>query len=187
MAVAIVVDEGAAVAPGLAGARDAGFFAYVGEGAVAVVVIEHIFSVIGDVEIFAAVVVVIADADALAPAGVREAGLFCDIGERAVAIVVVEMAGRRFSGGSIEACAVDDEDVRPAVVVVVEDGDARSRGFNDVFLGVHAAENHGVGETCFFGDVGEMSEGFGIAFWELACAEENRKRQKENKRNPGEL
>ena len=39
MAVAVVVDEGAAVAPGFAGASDAGFFADVGEGAVTIVVI----------------------------------------------------------------------------------------------------------------------------------------------------
>src|SRR5271167_4017890 len=36
VAIAIVVDEGAAVAPGLAGTRDPCFFAYVGECSVAV-------------------------------------------------------------------------------------------------------------------------------------------------------
>ena len=71
MAVAIVVDEGAAVAPGFSRAANAGFFADIGEGAVAVVVIEDVFAVVCAVEIFVAVVVVIADADTLAPAGVR--------------------------------------------------------------------------------------------------------------------
>src|SRR5580692_4430764 len=165
MAVAVVVDERAAVAPSFSRACDASFFAYVGEGAVAVVVVENIFSVVGDIEIFTAVVVVIADADALAPAGVREAGFFCDIGESTVVIVVIEMAGGRFRGGGIEAGAVNDEDVRPAVVVVVEDGDAGSGGFDDVFLGVHAAENDRIGKAGFFGDVGEMGDGFEIAFW----------------------
>src|SRR5580700_12077264 len=98
------------------------------------------------------------------------------------------MACWNFSGGRrAEAGAVDDEDVGPAVVVVVEDGDAGSGGFNDVFFGVHAAENHGIGETCFFGYVDEMCERFGIAFWELCGAEEKRKRQKKSKRNPREF
>src|SRR5580704_14801701 len=98
MAVAVVVDERTTIAPGFAGSRDAGFFAYIGEGSVAVVVIEDVLSVVGDVEIFPAVVVVIADANALAPACVSEARFFCDIGESAVVIVVIEMARWRFCG-----------------------------------------------------------------------------------------
>src|SRR5580704_8334549 len=137
MAVAIVVDEGAAIAPGLAGPRYTGFIAYVGESA--------------------------------------------------VVIVVIEMACGRFSGGSIEAGAIDDKYVGPAVVVVVEDGDSRSGSFKDVFFGVHAAEHHWVRETCFLGDIGEMSEGLRIAFRELACAEEDGKREEQSKRDPRSL
>ena len=185
MAVAVVVDEGAAIAPGFSGARDTCLFAYVGECSVAVVVIEDVLSVVGDVEIFPPVVVVIADADALAPAGVGEAGFLRDVGESAVVIVVVKMARGRFCGrGRVEACPVDNENVRPAVVVVIEDGDARSGGFDDVFLAVHAAENYGIGKARFFCDVGEMGEGFGCTFGELACAEENGKRREHNKRDP---
>src|SRR5580698_9890978 len=184
MAVAIVVDEGAAIAPGLARPGDAGFFAYVGESAVAIVVVQDIFSVVGDVEIFPAVVVIVADANALAPTGVSEAGFFRDVGEGAVVIIVVKMACGCFTGGSVEAGAVDDKYVGPAVVVVVEDGDSRSGSFKDVFFGVHAAEHHWVRETCFLGDIGEMSEGLRIAFRELTCAEENGKRQEQSKRDP---
>ena len=43
MAVAIVIDEGAAGAPGFSGAGDAGLLADIGEGAVAVVVIQNDF------------------------------------------------------------------------------------------------------------------------------------------------
>src|ERR1700680_4059959 len=98
MAVAVIIDEGAAVAPGFAGASDAGFFTDVGESAVAIVVVEDIFSVIGDVEIFPAIVVVIADANALAPPGVGQAGFLRDIGEGSVVIVVIEMTRGGFSG-----------------------------------------------------------------------------------------
>ena len=175
MAVAVVIDEGAASAPGFAGAGDAGFFADVGERAVAVVVVEDVFSVVGDVEIFAAVVVVVADADALAPAGVQQAGFLGDVGERAVVIVVVEMVRWRASfcarDGVIELRAVDDENVGPAVVVVVEDGDAGAGGFDDVFFGGDAAKGVGHCEAGFFGDVGEVGERFvGCALVVLALS-----------------
>src|SRR5579859_7222433 len=188
MAVAVVVYEGAAVAPGFAGACDAGFFADVGKCALAVVAIEDVFSVVGDVEIFPAVVVIVADADSLAPAGVGQAGFVRDIGESTVVIVMVEMAGREIARGrSIESGAVHDEDVRPAVVVVIEDGDAGSSGFNDVFFGVHAAKDFRGREACFFGDIGEMSDGFGNVLWELASVEEQRKRREQSKKNPGAM
>ena len=188
MAVAVVVDEGTAIAPGFSGAGDAGFVAHVRECSVAVVVIKDVLSVVGDIEIFPTVVVVIADANALAPAGVGKSGLLRDIGESAVVIVVIEMARGRFSrSGRVKAGAVDDENVGPAVVVVVEDGDTRSGGFDDVFLGVHAAEDYGIGKACLFRDVGEMGERFGSVFGELACAEENQKRREQNKRDPRRL
>lgn len=83
-------------------------------------------------------------------------------------IVAIEMT----RGGScgrrrVEAGAVYDVNVRPTVVVVVEDGDAGSSGFKDVSLGVDASENHGLRKTSFFGHVCEMSKWFGIAFREL--------------------
>src|SRR6202008_1928611 len=90
LSVAVVVDKSAAGAPGFAGAGDAGFFADVGKGSVSVVVIEDVFSVVGDVEVFEAGVVVNADANALAPAGVAEAGFLGDVGEGAVVVVVIE-------------------------------------------------------------------------------------------------
>jgi len=100
-------------------------------------------------------------------------------------VVVVEMAGRSFSGRRIESGAIDDENIRPAVVVVIEDGDARSGGFNDVFLGVRAAENDLVGESGFGGDVGEMSERFGSALRALRGAKEKGNRKEQCKKSPG--
>ncbi len=69
LAVAVVVDEGAAGAPLLAGACDSGLLGYLFEGAVALVVEETVLAVAGDVEVVEAVVVVVADAGSLAPAG----------------------------------------------------------------------------------------------------------------------
>ena len=151
MAVAVIIDKGASGAPGFAVACNAGLFADIGERAVTIVVIQNVFAVIGNVKIFPAVVVVIADANALAPSGAEQAALPNDIGKGAIMIVVVEMAGRGFDGGkAFEGGAVNDEDVRPAVIVVIKDGDARSGGFNDVLLGVGAAEDDDVREAGFF-------------------------------------
>ena len=75
LAVAIVVNEGAAGAPARFLAGDARLFADVGEGAVAVVVVENVLAVVGDEQVVEAVVVVVADADALSPAAVANARL----------------------------------------------------------------------------------------------------------------
>jgi hypothetical protein len=99
-------------------------------------------------------------------------------------IVAIEMVRGRFCGRRrVEACAVYDENVRPSVVVVVKDGDAGSGGFKDVFLGVDAAENHGLREASLFGHVCKMSNGFGIAFRELTGAEKKGERKEQSERN----
>ena len=92
-AVAVVIDECAARSPRFSRAGDAGFFGDLGEDA-ALVVIEAILSVISNVEIFPAVVVVVSDANALTPAGGGEPGFHGDIGESSVVIVAVEVIAR---------------------------------------------------------------------------------------------
>ena len=59
------------------------------------VVIEAILAVVGDVEIFPSVVVVVADANALAPAGRGQSGFGGDVGKRSVVIVAIQMIGGR--------------------------------------------------------------------------------------------
>src|SRR5580704_15290356 len=105
------------------------------------VVIQAVLPVTGDVEVFPSVIVVIAHADALAPSCRRETCLGSYIGESSVVVVVVEMVGRGFSvGKSFESCSVDEEDVGPSVVVVVEDGNASAGSFDDVFFCGEATE-----------------------------------------------
>ena len=93
---------------------------HVGEGAVAVVTVEPILAVVGEEEILPSVVVVVAHANALRPAGIAEARLGRNIGKRAVSIVVVEPVARagRTSG---QRASAKNEDIHPAVVVVVEE------------------------------------------------------------------
>src|SRR5229473_3114309 len=129
VAVAIVVDESAAGVPALASARDARFFADIGEGVVAIVVVEDIFSEVGDEEIVEAVVIVVADADSLSPAGMKQAGFGSDVSESTVAVVLEKVrSGFLASGKTFEAPAVDEENVQPAVVIVIVESGAAAGG-----------------------------------------------------------
>jgi len=173
MTVAVIVDESAAGAPCSARTCDPGFFADVGECSVAIVVIEDILAVVRDVQILEAIVVIVADTHALAPAGMREAGFLSDIGEGAVVVVAVEMIRGSFvrSEAAVELCAVDDEDVGPAVVIVIEDRDASAGGFDNVFFRGDAAEGVGHREAGSFRDVREIRERPGSGSCALGVAD----------------
>ena len=84
-----------------------------------------------------AVVVVVGHGAAESPAVVGDAGFGGDVGEGAVVIVVEERGVRRglFAGERVDGGAVDDVDVEPAVVVVVEQAYTRALGLDDVVLG----------------------------------------------------
>ena len=140
--VAVVVDESAACVPALAVSSHAGFFANVGEGAVPVVVVENIFSEVGDEEIVEPVVVVVADAHALPPAGMNQTGFGGDVGEGAVTIILEKMRKGFLSGGkAFEAPAVHEKNIQPAVVVVIVESDSTASGFEEIFIFVFATEN----------------------------------------------
>ncbi len=59
------------------------------------------------------------------------------------------------SGKTLEARAVDQENVQPAIVVVVVESDAAAGGFEKVFVLMLAAENSFGVETGFPRDVQE--------------------------------
>ena len=72
----------------------------------------------------------------------REARLGGDVGEGGVAIVLEEMRSGLFAGGeAFEAGTVDEENVEPAVVVVVVEGDTTSGGLEEIFVFVLAPED----------------------------------------------
>src|SRR2546429_2715114 len=136
-----------------------GFFADVGKGAVAIVVVENVLAIVGDVEILESVVIVVAHADTLAPSSVGQAGFGGDVGERAIVVVAIEVARRGFAGRQLfQCCAVDDKYVRPAVIVIIEDGDAGPGSLDDVFLLVFAAEDDRCCKTGLLCDVGKMRD-----------------------------
>ena len=145
-AVAIVVDPRAPRAVAHRLLSQAGLPGHVRKRAVAVVVIQHVVAVVGDEEIVKSVVVVVADCHRRGPSGVRQARLLGHIGERAVAIVLVKPVGS--AGWSIfEARAAQNQEIEPAVVVVVEKRHAAADDLDDVALGVDAPIDHRRGQT----------------------------------------
>src|SRR5579863_6443361 len=158
MAVAIVVEEGASSAPAALLLIEAGLFGDVGEGAVAVVVEENVAAPESAKDVVPAVIVVVADADAGLPATAADAGFLGDLSDCAITVVLVEMGGGLFSGRPVfvDAVAVGEIDVEPAVVVVVEEGDAAAFGFDDDALVFHAAPDVGRVEAGGVGDIDEL-------------------------------
>src|SRR4029077_10758313 len=155
MAVAIVINERGAGAPARRIIREARFLRYVGESAIATVAKEGVLSVIGDEKIFEAVVVVIPDADGRRPADFLQARFFGDIGECAVAIIVIE-AIRRALGCTGKTRAAEDENIHPAVDVVIEEGTAAAGGLENVVGVIGIAVDRWSGEAGFCGDIREL-------------------------------
>ena len=95
-----------------------------------------------DVNVVEAVVVVIADADALPPAVVNNSGFRGDVRERAVAIIFEEMRNWLLAfRKTLEAPAVHKKNIEPVVVVVIVEGDAAASCLQQIFIFVFAAEN----------------------------------------------
>ncbi len=87
-----------------------------------------------------------------------------DVGEGAVVIVVVELGRGMFGGLAGPVGAVDEEDVGPAVVVVVDESDTGAHGFGKIFF----AEGSVVVEEADAGLLGDVAEGDGgLGFWSL--------------------
>ena len=128
----------------------------IGEDAVAAVAIQHVRAEVRDVEIDPAVVVVVARAGAHAVVAMSNAGLLGDVVERAVAAISEQAVpclprDRRIGHRS----AVDQEDVDPAVVVVVEEQPARADGLDQVLVGARAVDVAEV-DPGVTADVGEL-------------------------------
>ena len=126
IAVVVDVEERRAGEPAV-GALGVGRLGDVVEVPLAVVAEEMAAADGRDVEVGVAVVVVVADGDALAVKRLVEPGLLGHVLEVSLAVVAVEGLGRR----RLDLVAgpgrrVDEEQVLVAVAVVVEEGDARS-------------------------------------------------------------
>src|SRR5208282_2656945 len=90
-----------------------------------------ILTEVSDEKILEAVVVIVADANTNGPAGIEQSGFLGDVGERTIAIVLVKtIAGS--GGDAFQAAATEDEDVHPAIVVVIEEGATAAHDFRNV-------------------------------------------------------
>src|SRR5260370_41688058 len=119
MAVAVVVEEGAAGVPAGLRLQQTGLLGDVGEGAIAVVAVEDVLAVVADKEIVPAIIVVIADAAALSPSCAGESSFRSDVGEVAVAIVFEEVRDGFLSfGKAFEAGAGLHVDIRASILII---------------------------------------------------------------------
>ena len=109
----------------------AGLFRDVRKGAVAIVVVKGIAVDAGNKNVGMAIVVVISDGHSDVKPSALQASFVSDVGKDAVAVVPVQTIPV-FGVGLLpcgQGCSVGEEDVGPAVAVVIEDGHAAGHRF----------------------------------------------------------
>src|SRR5260370_1487130 len=107
---------------------------YIREGAIAVVVKKMALPERGDEEIVEAVVVVIGDGDTESEHWNRESGFTSYVCKRPIVIVVIELQ-RAFSASVAgPVLTIHEKDVRPAVVVVINEGTTWAHSFRHIFF-----------------------------------------------------
>src|SRR5262249_55389968 len=101
---------------------------------------------------------------AVPPSLIRHTRFICDISKRAVAVVTIERGARRLhlSAQRIERRTVDQVDIEPAVVVIINKGAARARRFNEVILGRRAGDEAKAAEACGLRHVDEAHARRGV-------------------------
>ena len=156
IAVTVVVEEGAAGVPAGFRLEEASFGSDVGEGTVAVVAVEDVLTVVTDEEIVPTVVVVVADTAALSPSAACKTGFSSNVGESTIPIVLEEMRdGFLVLGKAFETGTVDEKDIDPVIVVIVEESYSAACGFEQVsVLVLTPIDSFGI-EAGLAGDVDE--------------------------------
>ncbi len=97
-----------------------------------IVLIEDAIPIGGDKDVRPAIVVVVADGYTHSEIGPGNTGFFGDIGEGAVAIIFVEGVANGLAGlPEIAGAAIDQENIHPAIIVVVEEGAAGAQRFRE--------------------------------------------------------
>src|SRR5215469_7699273 len=89
MTITIIVDEGASSIPAGAFPAYTGFIGNVSKSSVAIIVIKSILAVVGNENVFVAVIIVVADADPLSPSRSCQAGVTSHIRKGAISIVLI--------------------------------------------------------------------------------------------------
>ena len=113
----------------------------------------------------------------------RQAGLFRDVRKRPVAIVSVEVVRRLLTfRETFQPPAVDEKQVRPAVVIVVKEGHAAARGLEEIFVGHLAPVDRLVRDPRLARHVGE-----GDSARELGCGQRKRLEERTARKRAGRL
>src|ERR1041385_8908291 len=140
MAVAVVIEKGAASAVAGRFCPETCRLGHISERSVAIVAIELVLSEVGAEQVFEPIIVVIADANTRCPTYVTKSSLLGYIGEGSVSIIFVETitgSGRCSS----HACAAEQENIHPSVVVIIKKGAATSDCFQNVVIAVGVSIN----------------------------------------------
>src|SRR6185312_14567618 len=155
-AIAVVVDPGATRSITVARMPQFGALRYVFELAITFVVEQDVLPHAGDEQVVPAVVIVIADRHAGRPHAASKTRLRRHVFERAVAIVVIKTDsgfGRRRAG---LALAGEDDDILPAVIVVVDKRCAASHRAQDVIDVTFVTVDHRRRQAGLFGHIDEV-------------------------------
>src|SRR5258708_9689492 len=87
-----------------------------------------------------------------------------DVGKGAVAVVFEKVIGRLLADGkTFQTRAVDEENVHPAIIVVIVEGDSTTGGFEKIFVLVLAPEDS-------FGVQAGLTPDIEEAYTEIVCA-----------------
>jgi len=105
-------------------------------------VVKRVLAVVADEQVFVTVVIVIAYANTLSPSGTRETCLDRDISEGAITVIFEEVTrGLLALGKAFQTPAVYQENVEPAIVVVVIERYSTACRLQQVFVFLYSAEN----------------------------------------------
>src|SRR5688572_219426 len=132
---AVVVEIKPRRAGGPTGRGNARFVSHVGERAVAVVTIENVRAVVCDVEIDKTVGIEIRRGHAHPKLAARDTRFMGYVGESSVSVIAIERVfQRRRRREEIRWTTVDEIDVHPTVVVVIEKGAPGADGFGQLAI-----------------------------------------------------
>src|SRR4051794_5044478 len=106
---------------------DSSFGGYIRESAVAIIVVQNAAAILRDVEVRNAIAIIVTNGHAHSVATTRDARLFSDVGESSVAIIVIQCIAQRACWGiEVTWAAIDQVNVHPSVVVIIEESAARA-------------------------------------------------------------
>ena len=109
---------------------------HVAERSVVIVLVKDAAPVSGHQHVRPAVVVVVPYGDAHAEIGPGHSGLFRDVGKCSIAVVLVQGIAHRLGWlPKVAGATIHQEDIHPAVVVIIQKGAARAQRFGQKAAG----------------------------------------------------